>query len=952
MSKPTTSEDIRREFLSFFVEKQHEIVPSASLVPENDPTILFTIAGMNQFKDVFLGTGTRPYNRAADTQKILRVSGKHNDLEEVGYDTYHHTFFEMLGNWSFGDYFKKEAIAWAWELLVKRWGIAPERLYATVHSGDKKLGLTPDDEAAGFWKSETTINPDHILYFDSKDNFWMMGDTGPCGPCSEVHIDLRSSEDRNKIDGRTLVNADHPEVIEIWNLVFIQYDALGNDKLAPLKEKHIDTGMGFERIVAAMQGKSSTYDTDLFAPLFEKLAMLSPLKEVDGYDAMDEVEPEQREKYRIAMRVIVDHVRTCTFAISDGVSPGNVGRNYVIRRILRRAVRYGYQTLGFRTPFLHLLVDTLVEKMGQPYPELVEKQGYIKRVIKAEEEGFLETLGVGLAFFEQIIPYITDLNAKNDTDKVHRDLLSDVKSLDLLQKAYGSSEKEEILDKFIRVASNGTLPGELAFLFHDTYGFPIDLTELMVREQSLSVEMGRYEALMGEQKERARSSSGFSALSSEAEDEFSIVSEGEDSMFCGYDTLVVREAFVRGIREVNTSEGTMYHVILDRTPFYAESGGQVGDMGELRIADDVLNVRDTKKSGGHIVHIVDKLPPDLNANVEAVVDKERREQIKKHHTATHLLHAALRNQLGSHVAQKGSLVAPDRLRFDFSHYEKISSGQLRALEEEINAAIQENIPRVEERNVPVQVALDRGATALFGEKYGEEVRIITFNPEYSIELCGGTHADATGELGVFRFVSEGSVAAGVRRIEAVVGKAALSWINNELDELGRVRSQFKVLNGSVHETVSHLLSENKKLEKEIGQHRMNQLEGSLEDFINDAKNVGALKLITGRIDNLDMEALRNLGQTLRERVSTNAVSVLGTVDPEGEKAFLVATVSDDLVKKSGIKAGSIVGTLAKKVGGGGGGKPTLATAGGKKPEYLDDALAAAADVLESLITQG
>ena len=949
MSIPTTSEDIRSAFLSFFEEKQHEIVPSASLVPENDSTILFTIAGMNQFKDVFLGTGTRPYKRAADTQKILRVSGKHNDLEEVGYDTYHHTFFEMLGNWSFGDYFKKEAITWAWELLVERWGLDPERLYATVHSGDKKLGLTPDNEAANLWKNETAINPGHILFFDSKDNFWMMGETGPCGPCSEVHIDLRSGEDRKMVDGKTLVNADHPEVIEIWNLVFIQYDALGNDKLAPLKDKHIDTGMGFERIVAALQGKSSTYDTDLFAPLFEQLATLSPIDEVDGYDAMLGVEAEQREKYRIAMRVIVDHVRTCTFAISDDVSPGNVGRNYVIRRILRRAVRYGYQTLGFRTPFLYLLVDTLVKKMGQPFPELVEKQDYIERVIKAEEEGFLETLGVGLTFFERITPYITALNEKKDANQVQSDLLNDVKSLDLLQKAYAGFTKEDLLANFVRVASNGNLPGELAFLFHDTYGFPVDLTELMVREQGLAVEMGRYDELMEEQKERARASSGFNSLSSKTEDDFGIISEGEDSTFIGYDTLEVRNASIRLVRESETEDGTLYQIVLDRTPFYAESGGQIGDTGVLKVVDDVLNVLNTKKSNNHILHVVDKLPANLEAPVEGWVDKERREQIKKHHTATHLLHAALRNQLGSHVAQKGSLVAPDRLRFDFSHYERITAEQLRALEEEINATIQQNIPKVEERNVPVQEALDRGATALFGEKYGDEVRVISFDPEYSIELCGGTHAEATGELGVFRFISEGSVAAGIRRIEAVVGQAALSWINSQLDVLGRVRSQFKVLNGPIDEVVSSLLVENKKLEKEIGQHRMNQLEGSLESFINDAKDVGGLQLITGRIDNLDMEALRNLGQSLRERVNTNAVSVLGTVDSDGEKAYLVATVSDDLVKKGGIKAGSIVGTLAKKVGGGGGGKPTLATAGGKKPEFLDDALAAAGDVVESLM---
>ena len=947
MSIPKTSEDLRTAFLTFFEEKKHEIVPSASLVPENDPTILFTIAGMNQFKDVFLGTGTRPYTRAADTQKILRVSGKHNDLEEVGHDTYHHTFFEMLGNWSFGDYFKKEAISWAWELLVERWKIDPDRLYATVHSGDEKLGLTPDNEAAAFWKSETSLNPDHILFFDSKDNFWMMGDTGPCGPCSEVHVDLRSAEDRKKVDGGTLVNADHPEVIEIWNLVFIQYDALGDNTLKPLEAKHIDTGMGFERIVAAMQGKSSTYDTDLFSPLFEKLVALCPLDDVNGYDAMEGVDPEQREKYRIAMRVVVDHIRTCAFAIADGVSPGNVGRNYVIRRILRRAVRYGYQTLGFRKPFLHLLVGTLVEKMGRPFPELVERQSYIERVIQSEEEGFLETLGVGLTFFDQIIPHI--LAFSDPSDEARKALLADAKSMDLLQKAYDVALQDDIAQQFIDVAAKGKLPGELAFLFHDTYGFPIDLTGLMLREKGLSVDMAQYEALMAEQKERARSASGFGGAADADGASFTVVSEGGDSLFLGYDTLDVEDAAIRMIREVVSDQGTIYQLVLDKTPFYAESGGQIGDTGILVIGDDRLEVLDTKKGEGHILHVVNQLPSDLTASVEARVDEDRRDQIKKHHTATHLLHAALRNQLGSHVAQKGSLVAPDRMRFDFSHFERISEAQLRKLEAEINGAIQQNIPLLEERNVPFAEAQQRGAMALFGEKYGDEVRVITFDPNYSVELCGGTHADATGELGVFRFISEGSVAAGIRRIEAVVGRAAHTWINRQLGELNRVRSQFKVLNVPVDEAVANVLSENKRLEKEVAQQRMNQLEGSLDGFIEAAKDIGGVRLITGRIDNLEMDALRNLGQTLRARVHENAVTVLGTVDPEGEKAYLVATVSDDIVKKGTLKAGAIVGSLAKKVGGGGGGKPTLATAGGKKPELLDDALSAAGSVLEGMI---
>ena len=949
MPVPTTSEEIRSEFLRFFEEKEHDIVPSASLVPDNDPTILFTIAGMTQFKDVFLGTGTRSYTRAVDTQKILRVSGKHNDLEEVGHDTSHLTFFEMLGNWSFGDYFKKEAISWAWELLVDRWEIDPERLYATVHGGDEHLGLEKDQEAADLWKNETSIDPDHILFFGSEDNFWMMGETGPCGPCSEIHIDLRSEKDRKEVDGKVLVNADHPEVIEIWNLVFIQYNAHLNASLEPLAAKHIDTGMGFERMVAAIQGKNSIYDTDLFKSLFEKLVELSPLKEVDGYDAMEMVEAEKREKYRVAMRVIVDHIRSCVFGIADDVPPGNVGRNYVIRRILRRAVRYGYQTLGLKEPFMYKLVDTVADKMGPFFPEIAEKRAYISRVIQAEEQSFLETLGVGLSFFGLITPYISGLRKGEAVESVKQSLVGDNKAFSLLEKGYGESDKEAVVGRFLEVAKAGKLPGELAFLFHDTYGFPVDLTELMLREQKLVVEMDKYESLMTEQKERARASSGFGTLEGVREDEHEVIAEGAHSAFEGYDVLRIEGARIMQVRRGSSEDDALSEIILDRTPFYAESGGQIGDTGYLAVSGEQIRVLDTKKKAGKIIHFVESLPADLTMAVDAQVDADRRNKIKKHHTATHLLHAALRNQLGSHVAQKGSLVAPDRLRFDFSHFERIEPAQLRQIEKEVNALIQRNIPRTEEREVPMEEAVKRGAMALFGEKYGDFVRVITFDPNCSVELCGGTHVDATGELGVFRLISEGSVAAGVRRVEAVVGEAALEWIGTSLSELDRVRSQFKVLSGPVDEAVAQLLSNNKRLEKELSQHRMSQLEGNLDQFIHSARDVQGMRLITGRVENLDMEALRTLGQTLRDRANENAVSVLGTVDPDGGKAYLVATVSDDLVKQGTLKAGAIVGQLAKKVGGGGGGKPTLATAGGKKPEHLDDALAAADQVLEGML---
>ena len=943
-----TSQSVRKAFHTFFEEKKHQAVPSASLVPGNDPTLLFTNAGMNQFKDVFLGEGTRPYDRAVDTQKCLRVSGKHNDLEEVGYDTYHHTFFEMLGNWSFGDYFKKEAIQWAWELLVERWGLAPERLYATVHEGDENLGLDADEEAAAFWASETTIPKDHIMYFDSKDNFWMMGDTGPCGPCSEVHVDLRSDEERKKVDGKTLVNADHPKVIEIWNLVFIQYNALGNNQLEPLAAKHVDTGMGFERMLAVLQGKFSTYDTDLFAPLLQTVAELTPIKAIAGYDAITDVSDKEREKYRIAMRVIVDHIRTCAFAISDGVSPGNAGREYVIRRILRRAVRYGYQTLQLTEPFLFKLVQPLVDKMGDAFPALEKQQEYIERVIKAEEVGFLETLGVGLGYFEQLVPYVEMLQTGSVKD-VQAAMADDSAVRDLLAKAYGDMTMEDLLPRLASDASNGKVPGEIAFLFHDTYGFPVDLTDLMARESGLEVNLERYDALMQEQKNRARAASGFKLDMSQA-DKWEVVNEADALAFVGYEELDIDDARVHIFRTAKGAGDTLINqIVLDKTPFYAESGGQVGDTGTLEIGGEVLTVEDTLKINGQHVHVVDRLPASLEGPVKARVDRARRAGIKKHHSATHLLHASLRQHLGEHVAQKGSLVDSGRLRFDFSHFEKVTDEQLQRIEHQVNGWVQSNIPRQEERDVPIEEAMKRGAMALFGEKYGDSVRMITFDPDISIELCGGTHVDATGEIGLFRLVSEGSVAAGVRRVEAVVGEAALAIINAEREELERTRRKFKSLSGSVDSAVSDLLAENKRLQKEVSALNKAQLGEKLDAFIAEARQVGEATLVTGRLDGIEMEDLRDLGQVLRDRLGGRSVGVLGAVSAEGEKAFLVASVSDDLIKSSGVKAGTLVGMLAKRIGGGGGGKPMLATAGGRQPEKLDETLAAADEVLQSIL---
>ena len=952
---PLTSNEIRTQFLKFFRDKGHEVVPSAPLVPHGDPTLLFTNAGMNQFKDVFLGEGARPYVRATDTQKCLRVSGKHNDLEEVGIDTYHHTFFEMLGNWSFGDYFKREAIRWAWELLVKTWGLEPDRLYATVHEGDPALGLEPDEEAAGFWKSETSIDPDHVLYGSSKDNFWMMGETGPCGPCSEIHVDLRPDEERERTSGAGLVNTDDPRVMEIWNLVFIQYNAQPDGRLAPLAQQHVDTGMGFERICAVLQGVTSTYDTDLFAPLLQEIAGLSPLPEVGGYDRISGLPEPEVAKKRIAMRVIADHVRAAGFAIADGVAPGNVGRGYVIRRILRRAVRYGYQALGLQEPLLYRLVRPLREQMGETFPELAERQDYIERVIRAEEANFLETLGTGIGFFERVAPHVKRLAAAEEQAKANANggleeglasLREDRQTLDLLEKAYVDTDvRETMLERFSSAAARQEMPGEVAFLLHDTYGFPIDLTGLMAREKGLGVDMGRYTELMQAQKDRARAAATFIMTDGET-DVWQTVSEGEDSEFAGYDETEVADARVRAARTVQHEDGTEQHqLVLDRTPFYAESGGQIGDTGVLRVGDDEVQVLDTQWQGEHIVHVVDHLPGDLDAPVTATVDDLRRGRIKKHHTATHLLHAALREVLGTHVQQKGSLVAPDRLRFDFSHFERVAPEELRAIEARVNEMVQRNVAKGEERHVPFEEARARGAMALFGEKYGADVRVITFDPDYSVELCGGTHVAATGEVGLFRFLSEGSVAAGVRRVEAVVGRDALDMMNREIDELERVRGLFKTLTRPADEEVARLIEERSRLQKELERVRQENLAAGLGTLIEGAEQVQGVRLVTGRMDGLEMDALRTLGQTLRDRLGDGAVSVLGTVDPNGEKVYLVATVADDLTREKGLKAGALVGALAKRVGGGGGGRPQLATAGGRRPEGLDDALAAAAEVL-------
>jgi len=875
-----TSAQIRQDFFDFFAEKDHAIVDSAPVVPKNDPTLLFTNAGMNQFKSIFLGEEDalkhdgKIWKRAADTQKCIRVSGKHNDLEEVGHDTYHHTLFEMLGNWSFGDYFKKEAIGWAWELLVDKWGLEPDRLYATVFEGDESDGLPVDNEAIELWKSETTIAHDHILKFGKKDNFWEMGETGPCGPCSEVHIDLRSDEERKERPGSELVNMDDPRIMEIWNLVFIQFNRKPDSSLEKLPAQHVDTGMGFERVCAVLQGKTSNYDTDIFTPVINKVAGMAGLE----YGASEEKD--------IAMRVIADHIRAVTFSIADGASPGNDGRGYVIRRILRRAIRYGWDKLDFKEPFFYKLVDVLAKQFEDVFPEIEAQKEYIVNVIRSEEKSFLKTLGQGIELFNEMV----------------------------------EGEKK--------------LSGEDAFKLHDTYGFPIDLTELMARERGVEVDTDGFNKLMKEQKERARAAGKFSVDQSET-NTWKLVQEGSaseyKSEFVGYDVNET-DTIIIGYRE----EEKRMALRLTKTPFYAESGGQIADTGILEKDGTIIRVVDVQKgTDGFHVHYVDKLPEDLTGTWLAKIDLERRREIEKHHSVTHLMHAALREELGDHVAQKGSLVAPDKLRFDFSHFDAVTLEQLDRVEKRVNEKIQENIPLQEDRDVPIDEARERGAMMLFGEKYGERVRVITFDPDYSVELCGGTHVDATGKIGYFRFISESSAAAGIRRVEAVAGRVADEWIRDEKNQLGKIRAILGNQKNPV-KAIEELREQNKELEKELQSLQQKMAAGQLDDFIANASTINGTILVTGQIKGAGMDELKQMGYDSLQKKTENSVTVLAGTDTEHGKVYLMVALTDDLVKK-GLKAGSLVSELGKIVGGGGGGQPGLATAGGRFPEKVDDA---------------
>lgn len=862
-----TSREIREAFLGFFKDKGHQIVPSAPVVVKNDPTLMFTNAGMNQFKELFLGEKAASYLRATDSQRCLRVSGKHNDLEEVGIDTYHHTLFEMLGNWSFGDYFKKEAIAWAWELLTEVYKLDVDRLYVTIFEGDERDGLAKDTEAYDLWKA--FIAEDRILLGNKKDNFWEMGDTGPCGPCSEIHYDMRPNAERAEVAGSDLVNQDDPQVIEIWNLVFMQYNRLKSGVLESLPAKHVDTGMGFERLVRAIQGKVSNYDTDVFQPLIKFTSERSGIP----YG--------QSEQTDIAMRVLADHVRAVSFTIADGQLPSNNKAGYVIRRILRRAVRYAYTFLGFKEPFLNELVPLLAQQFKGVFDVLIDQEAFVQKVVLEEEVSFLRTLTTGIQRFE----------------------------------AYAADGKQ--------------IDGDFAFELFDTYGFPIDLTELLAREKGMVVDMDGFQTALNKQKERSRAATTLDMS------DWVILQDDVQTEFVGYDRLSA-EAQITKYRKVTAKGKDQYQLILDVTPFYAEGGGQVGDSGLLIHSEsgEEIKIVDTKKENALIVHFVDELPASLEGIFSAKVDVQKRKDSEANHSATHLLHAALREVLGSHVQQKGSLVSPDVLRFDIAHFSKVTAEEIRQVEDIVNAKIRENIPLKEERDVPYQKALDSGVTALFGEKYGDHVRVITFDDVFSKELCGGTHVRATGQIGFFKITSESAVAAGVRRIEAVTGTRSAELINTQFEVVNSLKELLHNPKDFVG-ALSKMIDENGALKKEVQQAITERSLALKKDLLVQVESVGEAKYLAARVDIPNADAVKGLAYALRDEIN-NLFLVLATVIDD--KPFLLVMIADDLAKAKGWNAGAIIRELAKEVKGGGGGQPFFATAGGKDVEGIARAL--------------
>ena len=850
-----TSNEIRNQFLNFFKGKEHKIVASAPVVPFDDSTLLFTNAGMNQFKDVFLGQGSREYKRAVDTQKCIRVSGKHNDLEEVGHDTYHHTFFEMLGNWSFGDYYKSEAIEWAWELLTEIWKLPKERLWATVYKDD--------NEAFELWKAKTNINQKHILKFGEKDNFWEMGETGPCGPCSEIHINIGDD-----FENPEYVNAGTPECIEIWNLVFIQYNRDEKGTLHDLPEKHVDTGMGFERICAVLQKKNSNYDTDIFYPVIEEIVKLSKIKIEKN---LSEEALAKSEEIKIPMRVIADHIRALTFAISDGAVPGNEGRGYVLRRILRRAARYG-RKINLSEPFLYQIVDVLVQTMGDVFPEIKEKQNYVKKVIKGEEESFNATLDRGIELFEEIIE---KLNKKNEK----------------------------------------LIPGEDVFKLYDTYGFPVDLTNIMAIEKGFSIDEVKFNELMSQQKDRAREASKekFSSVNVSLNDTKGFqFSNNEPTVFTGYDELKTKSK-ITGLRRENNTE----LVILDKSPFYVEAGGQVDDTGSLILANSKFNVVDLLKVDNKIIHVVENdskkiLQPETELIAE--VDWKYRWDVMRNHSVTHFLHASLRKILGTHVQQAGSYVGPEHLRFDFTHFTKPSPEELRDIEILVNEQLRRNLPMFHHRNIPFEEAKKMGALMFFGDKYGDKVNVVQFG-DFTMEFCGGTHVKNSSEIGLFKITSEASIASGVRRIEAVTGAGVEKYIQSQLDHM----KQFS-------QRIDELLDTKKKLEKEISDLKLKEKLGQLDHILSLHSSEKGIKVFKGKVQADSMDELKSFGDELRNKMGSGVGVLFSQIE---DKVGIVSVVSDDLIKEKKLNAGKIVGELAKLVGGGGGGRPHLATAGGK-----------------------
>ncbi len=869
------SKTIRDKFKTFFESKNHKIIPSAPMVIKGDPSLMFTNAGMNQFKDIFLDNTKPDILRVANSQKCLRVSGKHNDLDEVGHDTYHHTMFEMLGNWSFGDYFKEEAIDWAWEFLIDLMGIDPKRIYATVFEGDRSDNLGKDTEAYQYWLKH--LPTDRILDGSKKDNFWEMGETGPCGPCSEIHIDLREDNERAITPGEDLVNQDHPLVIEIWNLVFIQYNRKMGGKLENLPDKHVDTGMGFERLCMALQGKKSNYDTDVFQPLISKISQLSGIK----YNA--------NEKSDIAMRVIADHLRAISFSIADGQLPSNTGAGYVIRRILRRAVRYGYTFLNIAEPFMAKLIPTLSDTMAEAFPELIAQGDLIGKVITEEENTFLKTLEAGIIKLDQIF-------------KNHEGLDSKVVS------------------------------GKKAFELYDTFGFPLDLTELILHEKGFSVNFREFEEEMANQKSRSRS-----AAEQETSD-WTVLLTDEKEEFIGYDHISTILKIVR-YREVTTKSKKLYHLVFNYTPFYAEGGGQIGDTGTIELNGEKIHILDTQKENNVIIHKVSKLPTDLSGSFKAQVDSSRRENITRNHTATHLLHHVLRKVLGDHIEQKGSLVNQNHLRFDFSHYEKLSDEQIEEIEKTVNNLIRCNFPLFEHKDVPMDEAISMGAIALFGEKYGDLVRVIKFGG--SVELCGGTHVSATGEIGMLKISSEGSIAAGIRRIEAITGPKVEEWILEGTRTLNGIMGLFKNKTELV-ENIKQLVDENTLLKKDMEQFAKDKLKSLKANLYEHIEIVGDTQLIKSIVDIPDAAHFRDLTFQIRGE-KTNMVLILGTII--NGKPNLSIMISDDLVKTNNWNAGQIIREAAKKIQGGGGGQAFFATAGGKEPKGLQEAINSAFNII-------